>query len=77
LAHLCVCVCVCVCVVVFPTMHLDRKQKGTPCIVTESCRDTMTMFDCPLYSLSHQLLYFLIASMVREHTQYTLQQYTH
>ncbi|XP_030196855.1 UPF0764 protein C16orf89 homolog [Gadus morhua] len=39
------------------------KQKGTPCIVTESCRDTMTMFDCPLYSLSHQLLYFLIASM--------------
>ncbi|CAL8301534.1 unnamed protein product [Merluccius merluccius] len=39
------------------------KQNGTPCIATESCRDTMTMFDCPLYSLSHQLLYFLIASM--------------
>ena len=65
-------------------MHLDRKQKGTPCIVTESCRDTMTMFDCPLYSLSHQLLYFLIASMVtntlihtnthtHSHTEYILQ----
>ncbi|XP_077591523.1 UPF0764 protein C16orf89 homolog [Stigmatopora nigra] len=39
------------------------KQKGTPCIVTKPCRDTMTQFGCPHYSLSHQLLYFLIGKM--------------
>ncbi|KAM6957389.1 UPF0764 protein C16orf89 homolog [Aplochiton taeniatus] len=39
------------------------KPNGTPCIVTKSCRDTMTRFGCPHYSLSHQLLYFMIGSM--------------
>ncbi|XP_037544377.1 UPF0764 protein C16orf89 homolog [Nematolebias whitei] len=39
------------------------KTNGTPCIVTKPCRDTMTRFGCPHYSLSHQLLYFLIGSM--------------
>ncbi|XP_023677910.1 UPF0764 protein C16orf89 homolog [Paramormyrops kingsleyae] len=39
------------------------KDNGTPCIVTESCRDTMTVFGCPYYSLSHQLLYFMIGKM--------------
>ncbi|XP_056143773.1 UPF0764 protein C16orf89 homolog [Lampris incognitus] len=39
------------------------KNKGTPCIVTKSCRDTMTRFGCPHYSLSHQLLYFMIGTM--------------
>ncbi|XP_061555993.1 UPF0764 protein C16orf89 homolog isoform X1 [Phycodurus eques] len=39
------------------------KQKGTPCIVTKPCRDTMTQFGCPHYSLSHQLLYFMIGKM--------------
>ncbi|KAJ7992018.1 hypothetical protein DPEC_G00274230 [Dallia pectoralis] len=36
------------------------KNNGTPCIVTKLCRDTMTRFGCPYYSLSHQLLYFMI-----------------
>ncbi|TNN22823.1 UPF0764 protein C16orf89 [Liparis tanakae] len=40
-------------------------MNGTPCIVTKPCRDTMTQFGCPHYSLSHQLLYFLIGRMVR------------
>uniref|UniRef100_A0A3B1KFN1 Chromosome 16 open reading frame 89 n=1 Tax=Astyanax mexicanus TaxID=7994 RepID=A0A3B1KFN1_ASTMX len=39
------------------------KDNGTPCIVTKSCRDTMTRFGCPHYSLSHQLLYFMIGTM--------------
>ncbi|KAM3864009.1 UPF0764 protein C16orf89 homolog [Diretmus argenteus] len=39
------------------------KNNGTPCIVTKSCRDTMTRFGCPHYSLSHQLLYFMIGTM--------------
>ncbi|XP_048059354.1 UPF0764 protein C16orf89 homolog isoform X3 [Megalobrama amblycephala] len=39
------------------------KDNGTPCIVTKSCRDTMTQFGCPHYSLSHQLLYFMIGTM--------------
>ncbi|KAK1799134.1 hypothetical protein P4O66_007385 [Electrophorus voltai] len=39
------------------------KDNGTPCIVTKSCRDTMTRFGCPHYSLSHQLLYFMIGKM--------------
>ncbi|XP_029913503.1 UPF0764 protein C16orf89 homolog [Myripristis murdjan] len=39
------------------------KNNGTPCIVTKSCRDTMTRFGCPHYSLSHQLLYFMIGMM--------------
>uniref|UniRef100_A0A3Q3A7D6 Chromosome 16 open reading frame 89 n=1 Tax=Kryptolebias marmoratus TaxID=37003 RepID=A0A3Q3A7D6_KRYMA len=39
------------------------KMSGTPCIVTKLCRDTMTRFGCPHYSLSHQLLYFLIGRM--------------
>ncbi|XP_017568773.1 UPF0764 protein C16orf89 homolog isoform X1 [Pygocentrus nattereri] len=39
------------------------KDNGTPCIVTKSCRDTMTRFGCPYYSLSHQLLYFMIGTM--------------
>ncbi|XP_040046473.2 UPF0764 protein C16orf89 homolog isoform X2 [Gasterosteus aculeatus] len=39
------------------------KMNGTPCIVTKPCRDTMTRFDCPHYSLSHQLLYFMIGRM--------------
>ncbi|XP_055008511.1 UPF0764 protein C16orf89 homolog [Boleophthalmus pectinirostris] len=39
------------------------KQNGTPCIVTKQCRDMMTRFGCPFYSLSHQLLYFMIGHM--------------
>ncbi|XP_018620183.1 UPF0764 protein C16orf89 homolog [Scleropages formosus] len=39
------------------------KDNGTPCIVTKSCRDMMTRFGCPHYSLSHQLLYFLTGKM--------------
>uniref|UniRef100_A0A8C6UFM6 Uncharacterized protein n=1 Tax=Neogobius melanostomus TaxID=47308 RepID=A0A8C6UFM6_9GOBI len=39
------------------------KQNGTPCIVTKPCRDMMTRFGCPFYSLSHQLLYFMIGAM--------------
>ncbi|KAG7505769.1 hypothetical protein JOB18_039815 [Solea senegalensis] len=39
------------------------KINGTPCIVTKPCRDTMTRFGCPHYSLSHQLLYFMIGKM--------------
>ncbi|MEQ2198986.1 hypothetical protein XENOCAPTIV_021992 [Xenoophorus captivus] len=39
------------------------KMNGTPCIVTKPCRDTMTHFGCPHYSLSHQLLYFMIGRM--------------
>ncbi|XP_028840871.1 UPF0764 protein C16orf89 homolog [Denticeps clupeoides] len=39
------------------------KDNGTPCIVTKTCRDTMTRFGCPHYSLSHQLLYFMIGTM--------------
>ncbi|KAM9779946.1 UPF0764 protein C16orf89 homolog [Neosynchiropus ocellatus] len=39
------------------------KMKGTPCIVTKPCRDIMTRFGCPHYSLSHQLLYFMIGKM--------------
>uniref|UniRef100_A0A3B5PTS0 Chromosome 16 open reading frame 89 n=1 Tax=Xiphophorus maculatus TaxID=8083 RepID=A0A3B5PTS0_XIPMA len=39
------------------------KMNGTPCIVTKPCRDTMTRFGCPHYSLSHQLLYFMIGRM--------------
>ncbi|MCI4385444.1 hypothetical protein PGIGA_G00050600 [Pangasianodon gigas] len=39
------------------------KDDGTPCIVTKACRDTMTRFGCPHYSLSHQLLYFMIGTM--------------
>ncbi|XP_041943571.1 UPF0764 protein C16orf89 homolog [Alosa sapidissima] len=39
------------------------KDNGTPCIVTKLCRDTMTRFGCPHYSLSHQLLYFMIGKM--------------
>lgn len=46
-------------------MCLSRKMNGTPCIVTKPCRDTMTRFGCPYYSLSHQLLYFMIGKMVR------------
>uniref|UniRef100_A0A3Q3KAM6 ADP-ribosyl cyclase/cyclic ADP-ribose hydrolase n=1 Tax=Monopterus albus TaxID=43700 RepID=A0A3Q3KAM6_MONAL len=39
------------------------KINGTPCIVTKPCQDTMTRFGCPHYSLSHQLLYFMIGKM--------------
>ncbi|XP_065129818.2 UPF0764 protein C16orf89 homolog [Paramisgurnus dabryanus] len=39
------------------------KDNGTPCIVTKTCRDAMTQFGCPHYSLSHQLLYFMIGTM--------------
>ncbi|KAL2100614.1 hypothetical protein ACEWY4_002375 [Coilia grayii] len=39
------------------------KDNGTPCIVTKLCRDTMTRFGCPHYSLSHQLLYFMIGEL--------------
>uniref|UniRef100_A0A1A8PLS0 Chromosome 16 open reading frame 89 n=1 Tax=Nothobranchius rachovii TaxID=451742 RepID=A0A1A8PLS0_9TELE len=39
------------------------KMNGTPCIATKPCRDTMTRFGCPHYSLSHQLLYFMIGRM--------------
>uniref|UniRef100_A0A8C8DNT7 Chromosome 16 open reading frame 89 n=1 Tax=Oryzias sinensis TaxID=183150 RepID=A0A8C8DNT7_9TELE len=39
------------------------KENGTPCIVTKPCLDTMTRFGCPHYSLSHQLLYFLVGRM--------------
>uniref|UniRef100_A0A3Q2CF47 Chromosome 16 open reading frame 89 n=1 Tax=Cyprinodon variegatus TaxID=28743 RepID=A0A3Q2CF47_CYPVA len=46
------------------------KMNGTPCIVTKPCRDTMTRFGCPCYSLSHQLnvktsfLFFLFAVLI-------------
>lgn len=40
-------------------------MNGTPCIVTKPCLDTMTHFGCPYYSLSHQLLYFMVGKMVR------------
>ncbi|XP_015215924.2 UPF0764 protein C16orf89 homolog isoform X1 [Lepisosteus oculatus] len=40
-----------------------QKDNGTPCIVTKSCRETMTRFGCPRYSLSHQLLYFMMGRM--------------
>ncbi|XP_058851822.1 UPF0764 protein C16orf89 homolog isoform X2 [Acipenser ruthenus] len=39
------------------------KYNGTPCIVTNSCRNIMTRFGCPDYSLSHQLLYFMFGEM--------------
>ncbi|XP_036406792.1 UPF0764 protein C16orf89 homolog [Megalops cyprinoides] len=39
------------------------KDNGTPCMVTKPCLDTMTRFGCPHYSLSHQLLYFMIGTM--------------
>uniref|UniRef100_A0A7N8XCX7 Chromosome 16 open reading frame 89 n=1 Tax=Mastacembelus armatus TaxID=205130 RepID=A0A7N8XCX7_9TELE len=39
------------------------KINGTPCIVTKPCRDPMTRFGCPRYSLSHQLLYFILGKM--------------
>ncbi|XP_003965018.1 UPF0764 protein C16orf89 homolog [Takifugu rubripes] len=39
------------------------KVNGTPCIATKSCLDTMTNLGCRDYSLSHQLLYFLIGKM--------------
>lgn len=39
------------------------KMNGTPCIATRPCLDTMTNFGCPYYSLSHQLLYFMVAKM--------------
>ncbi|KAJ8413585.1 hypothetical protein AAFF_G00080920 [Aldrovandia affinis] len=39
------------------------KDNGTPCIVTKACRDMMTRFGCPHYSLSHQLLYFMVGKM--------------
>uniref|UniRef100_A0A3P9LAQ3 Chromosome 16 open reading frame 89 n=1 Tax=Oryzias latipes TaxID=8090 RepID=A0A3P9LAQ3_ORYLA len=50
------------------------KENGTPCIVTKPCLDTMTRFGCPHYSLSHQLLYFLVGRMVRS-SNVTEQQY--
>uniref|UniRef100_A0A672YKV9 Chromosome 16 open reading frame 89 n=1 Tax=Sphaeramia orbicularis TaxID=375764 RepID=A0A672YKV9_9TELE len=31
------------------------KMNGTPCTRHQPCRDTMTRFGCPHYSLSHQL----------------------
>lgn len=40
-------------------------MNGTPCIATNDCIDTMTNFGCPYYSLSHQLLYFMVGKMVR------------
>uniref|UniRef100_A0A3B3YIE2 Uncharacterized protein n=1 Tax=Poecilia mexicana TaxID=48701 RepID=A0A3B3YIE2_9TELE len=46
------------------------KMNGTPCIVTKPCRDTMTRFGCPHYSLSHQLLYFMIGRMKCVHSEY-------
>lgn len=39
------------------------KEDGTPCIVTKTCRDNMTQFGCAYYSLSHQLLYFMIGKL--------------
>ncbi|MBN3280172.1 CP089 protein, partial [Polyodon spathula] len=39
------------------------KDNGTPCIITNSCRNIMTRFGCPDYSLSHQLLYFMFGAM--------------
>lgn len=48
---------------------VNRKQNGTPCIVTKPCRDMMTRFGCPFYSLSHQLLYFMIGGMVSSSIQ--------
>ncbi|KAM9746260.1 UPF0764 protein C16orf89 homolog isoform 2-T2 [Menidia menidia] len=39
------------------------KAGGTACIVTQTCRETMTRFGCPRYSLSHQMLYFLVGRM--------------
>ncbi|XP_062875090.1 UPF0764 protein C16orf89 homolog [Trichomycterus rosablanca] len=39
------------------------KEDGTPCIVTKTCMEAMTQFGCPHYSLSHQLLYFMVGRM--------------
>uniref|UniRef100_A0A4W3IAN6 Uncharacterized protein n=1 Tax=Callorhinchus milii TaxID=7868 RepID=A0A4W3IAN6_CALMI len=36
---------------------------GLPCLVSSTCRNLMTAFGCPDYSISHQLLYFLIAEL--------------
>ncbi|KAJ1097815.1 hypothetical protein NDU88_002931, partial [Pleurodeles waltl] len=38
------------------------EAAGTACVVTEFCRRNMTLPDCHGYSLSHQLLYFMIAN---------------
>ncbi|XP_027695519.1 UPF0764 protein C16orf89 homolog isoform X1 [Vombatus ursinus] len=43
---------------------LGTKEEGLqPCTVTDVCRELMTKPGCMGYTLSHQLLYFLIAKM--------------
>ncbi|XP_078273874.1 UPF0764 protein C16orf89 homolog [Rhinoraja longicauda] len=39
------------------------KDYRVPCLNTASCRKMMTTVNCPNYSLSHQLLYFIIAEI--------------
>nr|XP_014339728.1 PREDICTED: UPF0764 protein C16orf89 homolog [Latimeria chalumnae] len=41
------------------------EHSAVPCVVTHTCRNTMTQFGCPDYSLSHQLLYFMIGELKR------------
>nr|XP_020835347.1 UPF0764 protein C16orf89 homolog isoform X1 [Phascolarctos cinereus] len=42
----------------------ERQKEGLqPCTVTDICRELMTKPGCMGYTLSHQLLYFLIAKM--------------
>ncbi|XP_067859213.1 UPF0764 protein C16orf89 homolog [Heptranchias perlo] len=41
------------------------KDYGVPCLETGICRRLMTALNCPDYSLSHQLLYFIIAEHKR------------
>ncbi|XP_078414442.1 UPF0764 protein C16orf89 homolog isoform X3 [Cetorhinus maximus] len=41
------------------------EDNGTPCLETETCRRLMTALNCPDYSLSHQLLYFIVAEYKR------------
>ncbi|XP_039347932.1 UPF0764 protein C16orf89 homolog isoform X1 [Mauremys reevesii] len=39
------------------------KDNGKPCVVTKTCRNIMTKFGCSGYPLSHQLFYFMFATM--------------
>uniref|UniRef100_A0A8C8SD02 Chromosome 16 open reading frame 89 n=1 Tax=Pelusios castaneus TaxID=367368 RepID=A0A8C8SD02_9SAUR len=39
------------------------RENDKSCIVTDACRNIMTMSGCSDYSLSHQLFYFMIADI--------------
>ncbi|XP_067911767.1 UPF0764 protein C16orf89 homolog isoform X2 [Heterodontus francisci] len=41
------------------------EDNGVPCLETGTCRRLMRTLNCPDYSLSHQLLYFIIAEHKR------------